>query len=189
MPQTYPRYGARDFERRWQARLNRPPRHTTNKSSQLHAEVTHRFPASNRYGWELRRVAGLPVEESRVQFTSWEEASQAATRCRIPTPPLFTQQRTFAAAQRSAALGHSRPSAPQQNAINSANSRSCSCAQSSKRRAFQFYPQDPFRYRADHTPHGFGHCRPVAANIACASRRRTGASIQCACCQQGWVHY
>ena len=80
MPQTYPRYGARDFERRWQARLNTPPRHTMNCSSQLHAEVTHRFPASNRYGWELRRVAGLPVEESRVQFTSWEEASQAGKR-------------------------------------------------------------------------------------------------------------
>ena len=40
MPQTYPRYGARDFERRWQARLNTPPRHTMNNSSQLHAELT-----------------------------------------------------------------------------------------------------------------------------------------------------
>jgi hypothetical protein len=43
----------------------------------LHVEVTNRFPTSNRYGWELRPVAGLPVEESRVQFASWEEASQA----------------------------------------------------------------------------------------------------------------
>jgi hypothetical protein len=80
MSQTYPRYGARDFERRWQTRLNTPPRQTTNNASQLHVEVTHRFPASNRYGWELRPVAGLSVEESRVQFTSWEEASQAGKR-------------------------------------------------------------------------------------------------------------
>ena len=72
MSQTYPRYGARDFERRWQTRLNTPPRQTV--------EVTHRFPAPNRYGWELRPVAGLSMEESRVQFTSWEEASQAGKR-------------------------------------------------------------------------------------------------------------
>jgi len=51
MSQTYPRYGARDFERRWQTRLNTPPRQTTNNASQLHVEVTHRFPAPNRYGW------------------------------------------------------------------------------------------------------------------------------------------
>ena len=70
-------YGARDFERRWQTRLNRPPRRTTNSASELHVEVTHRFPAPNRYGWELRPAAGLSAEESRIQFTSWEEASQA----------------------------------------------------------------------------------------------------------------
>ena len=78
MSQTYPRYGARDFERRWQTRLNTPPRQTN--ASQLHVEVIHRFPASNRYSWELRPVAGLSVEESRVQFTSSEEASQAGKR-------------------------------------------------------------------------------------------------------------
>ena len=77
MSQTYPRYGARDFERRWQIRLNTPPRQTTNNPSQLHVEVTHRFPAPNRYSWELRPVAGLSVEESLVQFASWEEASKA----------------------------------------------------------------------------------------------------------------
>ena len=76
LSQTHPRYDARDFERRWQTRLNTPPRRTTNNSSQLHGEVTHRFPAPNRY-WELRPVTGLSVEESRVQFASWEEASQA----------------------------------------------------------------------------------------------------------------
>ena len=63
MSQTYPRYGAGDFERRWQTRLNTLPRQTTNDASQLHVEVTHRFPTPNRYGWELRPVAGLPVDE------------------------------------------------------------------------------------------------------------------------------
>ena len=77
MSQTHPRYYAHDFERRWQKRLSAPPRRTPNEFSLLHVEVIHRFPASNRYGWELRHVAGLPVEESRVQFASWEEASQA----------------------------------------------------------------------------------------------------------------
>ena len=77
MSLTYPRYDARDFERRWQARLKTPPRRTTNSASELHVEVTHRFPAPNRYGWELRPEAGLSAEKSRVQFTSWEEASQA----------------------------------------------------------------------------------------------------------------
>jgi hypothetical protein len=77
LPQTYRRNNARDFERRWQTRLNAPPKSTTNNSSQLHVEVTHRFPAPNRYSWELRPVTGLPVEESRVQFASWEEASRA----------------------------------------------------------------------------------------------------------------
>jgi hypothetical protein len=58
MPLTYPRYDARDFERRWQTRLNTPPRRATNSASGLHVEVTHRFPAPNRYGWELRPAAG-----------------------------------------------------------------------------------------------------------------------------------
>jgi hypothetical protein len=77
LSQTYPRYYARDFERRWQKRLSTPPRRTTDDSSPLHVEVTHHFPAPNRYSWELRPVAGLPVEESRVQFASWETASTA----------------------------------------------------------------------------------------------------------------
>ena len=62
MPLTYPRNDARDFERRWQTRLNTPPRRATNSASGLHVEVTHRFPAPNRYGWELRPAAGLSVE-------------------------------------------------------------------------------------------------------------------------------
>ena len=63
MSQTHPRYYAHDFERRWQKRLSAPPRRTPNESSLLHVEVIHRFPASNRYGWELRPVSGLAVEE------------------------------------------------------------------------------------------------------------------------------
>jgi len=49
----------------------------TQRVFSVHVEVIHRFPASNHYGWELRPVSGLAVEESRVQFASWEEASQA----------------------------------------------------------------------------------------------------------------
>jgi hypothetical protein len=74
LDQNYLRYRARDFERRWQTRLKAPPQRTT---SQLHVVVTHRFPAPNRYAWELRPPTGLAVEESPVQFASWEEASQA----------------------------------------------------------------------------------------------------------------
>jgi hypothetical protein len=82
MPETQPRYSTRDFERRWQMRLNTPLRRTTNDASRLdasrlHVEVTHRYPTPNRYGWELRPLSGLAVEESRAQFTSWEDASQA----------------------------------------------------------------------------------------------------------------
>jgi hypothetical protein len=51
MYQNYSRYRAGDFERRWQARLKAPRQRT---SSQLEVVVTHRFPAPNRYGWELR---------------------------------------------------------------------------------------------------------------------------------------
>jgi hypothetical protein len=72
--QNYSRYRSREFERRWRARLKAPEQRAT---SHLHVVVTHRFPAPNRYGWELRPSTGLSVEESPVQFASWEEASQA----------------------------------------------------------------------------------------------------------------
>ncbi len=74
MHQNYSRYCSREFERRWRTRSKTPPRRAT---SHLQVVVTHRFPAPNRYGWELRPPTGLSVEESRVQFASWEEASQA----------------------------------------------------------------------------------------------------------------
>ena len=77
MSQTYSRYSAHYFERRWQKRLSTPPRRAIEDSSPLHVKVTHRFQAPNRYSWELRPATGLPVEESRVQFASWEEASTA----------------------------------------------------------------------------------------------------------------
>ena len=74
MNQNYSRYRAGDFERRWQTRLKAP---LQRPASQLHVVVTHRFPAPNRYGWELRPLTGLSVAELPVQFASWEEASQA----------------------------------------------------------------------------------------------------------------
>lgn len=81
MSQTNSRSSER--QRRWRTRLNRRPQYTTNNASPLHVEVTHRFPAPNRYSWELRPVVGLAVEEARVQFASWEEASQAGNRALI----------------------------------------------------------------------------------------------------------
>jgi hypothetical protein len=74
LSQIYSRYSTREFERRWRKRLApavwsaHPP---------LHVVVTHRFPAPDRYGWELRPATGLALKESRVRFASWEEASQA----------------------------------------------------------------------------------------------------------------
>ena len=53
------------------------PRLDASNASELHVVVPRRFPAPNRYGWELRPVTGLSVEESQLQFASWEEASQA----------------------------------------------------------------------------------------------------------------
>ena len=77
LPQTYLRYYGYDFERRWRERLNMAPRWPARNVCQLFVKVTHRFPAPNRYGWELRAATGLPVEESRVEYASWEEASHA----------------------------------------------------------------------------------------------------------------
>ena len=77
MSQTYSRYSAHDFERRWQKRLGTSPQRAIGDFSSLHVKVTHRFQAPTRYSWELRPATGLPVEESRVQFVSWEEASNA----------------------------------------------------------------------------------------------------------------
>jgi hypothetical protein len=39
--------------------------------------VKHHCSAPKRYTWEIRAAHGLSVEESRDQFASWEEASQA----------------------------------------------------------------------------------------------------------------
>jgi hypothetical protein len=49
--------------------------------NRLRVEVKHRLPAPNRYTWELHsKDKVLPVEESREQFSSWEEASQAGKK-------------------------------------------------------------------------------------------------------------
>ena len=76
MSENYSRYSAHDFERRWQKRLSAPPRRVVDDLSPMHVKVTHRFQAPNRYSWD-RPATGLPVEKSRVQFASWEEASNA----------------------------------------------------------------------------------------------------------------
>ena len=59
--------------------MNTPPRQTTNNASQLHVEVTHRFPAPNRYGWELRPVAGLLSVASARDF-GWIGTLEAVER-------------------------------------------------------------------------------------------------------------
>ena len=74
MSQIYSRYFTHDFERRWRKRLDTPAEAA---NAGLHVVVTHRFPPPNRYGWEIRPAAGLPVNQSRGEFPSWEEASQA----------------------------------------------------------------------------------------------------------------
>ena len=51
---------AHDFERRWQRRLNTPPRGLTNYAPQFHVEVTHRFPAPNAVGCIRVAEIGLP---------------------------------------------------------------------------------------------------------------------------------
>jgi hypothetical protein len=53
---------------------------TIHDSSQLHVEVKHRYSMPKGYTWEIRPAHGLAVEESRIRFASWEEASQAGKR-------------------------------------------------------------------------------------------------------------
>jgi hypothetical protein len=55
--------------------------YTSSVANRLRVEIKHRRPAPNRYTWELRSEDKvLPVEESRDQFCSWEEASQAGKK-------------------------------------------------------------------------------------------------------------
>ena len=49
----------------------------TADSYEFHIEVKHHCSPPNRFTWEIRAMCGLAVEESRVQFGSWEEASHA----------------------------------------------------------------------------------------------------------------
>jgi hypothetical protein len=55
--------------------------YTSSVANRLRVEIKRRRPAPNRYTWELRSEDKvLPVEESRDQFWSWEEASQAGKK-------------------------------------------------------------------------------------------------------------
>jgi hypothetical protein len=53
------------------------PMRATHDTSRFHVEVKHHCAAPKQYTWEIRSAHGLSVEESRDQFASWEEASQA----------------------------------------------------------------------------------------------------------------
>jgi hypothetical protein len=55
--------------------------HTTLDAHWFRVEVRHRCSPPKRYTWEIYcKDACLPVEESRAQFGSWEEASRAGTK-------------------------------------------------------------------------------------------------------------
>jgi hypothetical protein len=44
----------------------------------IHVEVKHHSPLPNRYTWQIHRAGQeLPVSESKGEYGSWEEASQA----------------------------------------------------------------------------------------------------------------
>jgi hypothetical protein len=50
-------------------------------NSDFRVEIKHRRQPSNRYTWEIhRKGAFLSVEESRGEFSSWEEASQVGKK-------------------------------------------------------------------------------------------------------------
>lgn len=55
--------------------------YSSSVANRLRVEVKHRRPAPNPYTWEIySEDKVLPVEESRDQFSSWEEASQAGKK-------------------------------------------------------------------------------------------------------------
>ena len=57
----------------------------------LRVEIKHRCPAPNRYTWEIFcEHRALPVEESRDQFGSWEEASQVGKKALKKLLPIWT---------------------------------------------------------------------------------------------------
>ena len=56
--QTHPRYHARDFERRWQTRLNTPLWRTTNNPSQLHATTSRMIAGETSNRWQIEALVG-----------------------------------------------------------------------------------------------------------------------------------
>jgi hypothetical protein len=54
---------------------------TDQEGDRFRVEVRHRGRAPRRYTWELYgEHEAIPFEESRTDFASWEEASQAGKR-------------------------------------------------------------------------------------------------------------
>ena len=50
-------------------------------SEAFHIEVKHHSPLPNRYTWQIHRPGKeLPISESKGEYGSWEEASQAGKR-------------------------------------------------------------------------------------------------------------
>jgi hypothetical protein len=48
---------------------------------QFHVEVTHHCPPPDRYSWQIHRGGQeLPMMESKGEYGSWEEASQAGRK-------------------------------------------------------------------------------------------------------------
>ena len=50
-------------------------------SEAFHVEVKHHSPLPNRYTWQIHRAGQeLPISESKGEYGSWEEASQAGQK-------------------------------------------------------------------------------------------------------------
>ena len=48
---------------------------------EFHVEVKHHSPLPDRYTWQIHRAGQeLPVSESKGEYSSWEEASQAGQK-------------------------------------------------------------------------------------------------------------
>ena len=50
-------------------------------SEEFHVEVKHHSPLPDRYTWQIHRAGQvLPITESKGEYGSWEEASQAGQK-------------------------------------------------------------------------------------------------------------
>ena len=48
---------------------------------EFHVEVKHHSPLPNRYTWQIHRAGqDLAISESKGEYGSWEEASQAGEK-------------------------------------------------------------------------------------------------------------